>query len=129
MGRSFRTVCFNPLHFSLPELKNISPDLYIAITCTSWVLSSFFHLASFYWMGIEGRTLFRSLHDLMPFIFFLAGFYLFLQVQFPLSLASIKYKHFLVLGWGEDLGTGIPLSSRFLIIQASLPSTCWCGWS
>ena len=26
---------------------------------------------------------------------------MFLQVQFPLSLASIKYKHFLMFGWGK----------------------------
>ena len=35
------------------------------------------------------------------FLFF-KGFYLFLQVQFPLSLTSIKYKHFLLFGWGEE---------------------------
>jgi hypothetical protein len=110
-------------------LKDISPDLYIAITCTSWVLTSFFHLASFYWMGIEGRTHLRSLHDLMTFIFFPAGFYLFLQVQFPLSLSSIKYKHFLVLGCGEGGVIRIPLVFMLLILQAFLPSTCWCGWS
>ena len=31
----------------------------------------------------------------------ISGLYLFLQVQFPLSLASIKYKHFLAFGWGK----------------------------
>ena len=34
---------------------------------------------------------------------FFSGFYLFLQVQFPLSLASIKFKHFQVFGWGKFL--------------------------
>ena len=87
----------------------MSPNLYIAITCTSWVLTSFFHLASFYWMGIEGEFILKTNPLLVKsLILFLAGFYLFLQVQFPLSLASIKYKHFLVLGWGEGLGIRIP---------------------
>ena len=30
-----------------------------------------------------------------------SGLYLFLQVQYPLSLVSIKYKHFLIFGWGN----------------------------
>jgi hypothetical protein len=80
-------------------------------------------------MGIEGEFEMTPLHGVMSFIFFLAGFYLFLQVQFPLSLASIKYKHFLVLGWGEGLGIWITSAFMLLIPQAFLPSTCWCGWS
>ena len=28
------------------------------------------------------------------------GLYLFLQVQLPLSLATVKHLHFLVIGWG-----------------------------
>jgi len=51
------------------------------VYCTSWVLTFFFHLASFYWMFIE-------------------GLYLFLQVQCPLSLVNIKYKHFIMIGCG-----------------------------
>ena len=39
--------------------------------------------------------------DRILILTFTAGFYLFLQVQFPLSLASIKYKHFLMFGWGK----------------------------
>jgi hypothetical protein len=35
-------------------------------------------------------------------IFLPSGFYLFLQVQFPLSLVSIKYKHFLMFGCGKE---------------------------
>ena len=31
-----------------------------------------------------------------------SGLYLFLQVQYPLSLVSIKYKHFLIFGWGNN---------------------------
>ena len=30
------------------------------------------------------------------------GLYLFLQVHIPLSLATIKHKHFAVFGWGKD---------------------------
>ena len=45
----------------------------------------------------------RFLGSLISLIFtFAAGFYLFLQVQFPLSLTSIKYKHFLMFGWGKS---------------------------
>merc|ERR550517_927188 len=59
----------------------VPPDLAEPLLCTTFTLTYFFHLTSFYWM-------------------FLEGFYLFLQVQFPLSLVSIKYKHFLLFGLG-----------------------------
>jgi hypothetical protein len=32
-----------------------------------------------------------------------SGFYLFLQVQYPLSLVSVKYKHFLIFGLGGPI--------------------------
>ena len=32
---------------------------------------------------------------------FLLGFYLFLQVQFPLSFISVEFKHFFIFGCGE----------------------------
>ena len=35
--------------------------------------------------------------------FLVPGLYLFLQVQYPLSLVSIKYKHFLMFGWGGPI--------------------------
>jgi len=54
------------------------------VYCTSWVLTWLFHLASFYWMFIE-------------------GLYLFLQVQWPLSLVNIKYKHFIMIGCGGPI--------------------------
>jgi hypothetical protein len=31
-----------------------------------------------------------------------AGLYLFMQVQYPLSLVYVKYKHFLVFGLGRE---------------------------
>jgi len=66
---------------SLPELARYFFSVFDQVYCTSWVITFFFHLTCFYWM-------------------FLEGLYLFLQVQFPLSLVSIKYAHFLVVGWG-----------------------------
>jgi len=44
---------------------------------------------------------------------FCEGFYLFLQVQFPLSLVSIKYKHFLLFGLVAPVAnTSIWLAAR-----------------
>ena len=34
-------------------------------------------------------------------ILFFLGLYLFLQVQLPLSLAIVKFSHFLISGWGK----------------------------
>ena len=79
----------------------VPPELAEPLLCTTFTLTYFFHLTSFYWM-------------------FLEGFYLFLQVQytrhkwrgselninqvqFPLSLVSIKYKHFLLFGLGGPI--------------------------
>ena len=58
-----------------------------------------FHLTNFYWVFLEGQTIIAIFTILQ---YFVAGFNLFLQVQFPLSLTSIKYKHFLIFGWGEE---------------------------
>jgi len=61
-----------------------SPDDYevmITVWCNSQVVLRYFHLASFFWM-------------------FLEGLFLFLQVQLPLSLATIKHIHFALFGWG-----------------------------
>jgi corticotropin releasing hormone receptor 1/corticotropin releasing hormone receptor 2 len=76
---------------SLPELAQHLLSVFDSVYCTSWVITFFFHLACFYWM-------------------FLEGFYLFLQVQFPLSLVSIKYSHFLLFGCGET-STALLISS------------------
>jgi len=62
----------------------VPPDLAAPLLCATFALTYFFHLTSFYWM-------------------FLEGLYLFLQVQYPLSLVSIKYKHFLIFGWGGPI--------------------------
>ena len=62
----------------------VSRSVVSPLLCTTFTLTYFFHLTSFYWMFLEGS-------------------YLFLQVQYPLSLVSIKYKHFLVLGWGGPI--------------------------
>jgi len=66
----------------------ISPDDYREVVvdtwCASQVVLRYFHLTTFFWM-------------------FLEGLYLFLQVQLPLSLATVKHLHFLVIGWGCPL--------------------------
>jgi len=69
---------------SLPELAIHILSIFDQVYCTSWVVTFFFHLTCFYWM-------------------FLEGLYLFLQVQFPLSLVSIKYKHFIMFGCGGPI--------------------------
>jgi len=56
----------------------------IQIWCASQIVLRYFHLTTFFWM-------------------FLEGLYLFLQVQLPLTLASIKHLHFVVIGWGCPL--------------------------
>ena len=71
----------------------------VSLYCASWVATRLFHLTSFYWMFIEGRNVF-SINELLRFV---AGFYLFLRVQFPLSLTEIRYKHFTIFGWGKLL--------------------------
>ena len=35
------------------------------------------------------------------------GLYLFLQVQLPLSLATVRHIHFLLIGWGQYIAVGI----------------------
>jgi len=56
----------------------------INILCVSQLILRYFHLTTFFWM-------------------FLEGLYLFLQVQLPLSLAIVKFSHFLISGWGFPL--------------------------
>jgi len=56
----------------------------ISVYCISWLVIRLFHLTSFVWM-------------------FLEGLYLYLQVQFPLSLTSVRYRHFTIIGWGSPL--------------------------
>ena len=73
--------------------------------CYLEIVIRYFHLTTFYWMFIEGGlgTVLGTaqLARGAAFTLLLAGLYLFLQVQFPLSLATVKYVHFLLLGWGE----------------------------
>jgi len=57
---------------------------WIQVFCLSQVVLRYFHLTTFFWM-------------------FLEGLYLFLQVQFPLSLATIRHRHFILFGWGSPL--------------------------
>lgn len=75
-----------------PEIET---DMFTVVTCVLHLLTVFFHITTFYWMFIE-------------------GFYLFLQVQFPLSLASIKFKHFQIFGWGA------PIANAMLLIMVKL---------
>jgi len=75
--------------------------VFAQVYCTSWVITFFFHLASFYWM-------------------FLEGFYLFLQVQFPLSLVSVKFAHFLLFGCGGPvLNIGVWIALRIIYYDPS----------
>ena len=39
---------------SLPELAQYFFTVFYQVYCTSWVITFFFHLASFYWMFLEG---------------------------------------------------------------------------
>ena len=55
-------------------------EVVLNILCVTQVLLRYFHLTTFYWM-------------------FLEGLYLFLQVQIPLSLATVRYIHFTIIGW------------------------------
>jgi len=66
----------------------ISPVDYLEAVVDTWCVSQvvlrYFHLTTFFWM-------------------FLEGLYLFLQVQLPLSLATVRHMHFLIIGWGCPL--------------------------
>ena len=83
---------------SLPELAGYLFSVFDQVYCTSWVITFFFHLTCFYWMFLEGRI---YCCKYLVLIIVSPGLYLFLQVQFPLSLVSIKYKHFIMFGCGE----------------------------
>ena len=42
--------------FTTSDLSSyMTASVFDAVYCTSWVLTFFFHLASFYWMFIEGK--------------------------------------------------------------------------
>ena len=82
----------------------------MGVYCISWLVIRLFHLTSFVWMFLEGRSQiekvcknFFELKLPCATCFHFAGFYLFLQVQFPLSLTSVRYKHFTIIGWGEQI--------------------------
>ena len=70
------------------------------------VVLRYFHLTTFFWMFLEGWFL-QSFNSNINNIISInsnylsnLGLYLFLQVQLPLSLATVKHLHFLVIGWG-----------------------------
>ena len=52
------------------------------INCILHVLLRYFHLTNFFWMFVE-------------------GLYLFLQVQASFSVASLKLRHCVSIGWGK----------------------------
>jgi len=86
---------------TLPEIAFYILPIFDRVYCGSWVITFFFHLACFYWM-------------------FLEGLYLFLQVQFPLSLVSIKYKHFIIFGCcGPIMNIAIWVGLRILTYDAN----------
>ena len=41
--------------FSFLDATLVLPGLQLNISCISWVLTSFFHLTTFYWMFLEGN--------------------------------------------------------------------------
>ena len=72
------------------------------VYCASWLVIRLFHLTSFVWMFLEGESLdIRASYICMCISLPLSGLYLFLQVQFPLSLTSVRYRHFTLIGWGK----------------------------
>ena len=72
------------------------------VYCASWLVIRLFHLTSFVWMFLEGERLdIRASYICMCISLPLSGLYLFLQVQFPLSLTSVRYRHFTLIGWGK----------------------------
>ena len=89
----------------------VPPDLAEPLLCTTFTLTYFFHLTSFYWMFLEGFYLFLQVFwwgniDIVSLNHLIMDDPL--QVQFPLSLVSIKYKHFLIFG------LGVPLANTLL---------------
>ena len=85
--------------FSCLDKISVLPVLQLNISCISWVLTSFFHLTTFYWMFLEGNFHIKS-NIFTRFSY--SGLFLFIQVEHPLSLTFIKYGHFLLFGWGES---------------------------
>ena len=85
--------------FSCLDKISVLPVLQLNISCISWVLTSFFHLTTFYWMFLEGNFHIKS-NIFTRFSY--SGLFLFIQVEYPLSLTFIKYGHFLLFGWGES---------------------------
>ena len=90
-------------HHPQPDHDQVPTHLTLPLFCTTFTLTYFFQLTSFYWMFLEGLLLFLQ----VGILFFCFCFYKYQkldpQVQFPLSLVSIKYKHFLLFGIGGPI--------------------------
>ena len=81
--------------------NNLAPlNLAEPLLCTTFTLAYIFHLTSFYWMFLEGFYLFLQVHH---HLHHQISYHIDLQVQFPLSLVSIKFKHFLFFGLGGPI--------------------------
>ena len=65
-------------------------DLAEPLLCTTFTLTYFFHLTSFYWMFLEGFYLFLQA---IPLFFCQRHWSFTCQVQCPSSFVSINYKY------------------------------------
>ena len=54
-----------PCDFFSSDVTNLEMAVSEQIYCTSWVLTYFFHMASFYWMFIEGRVIITISHPVI----------------------------------------------------------------
>jgi len=79
----------------------------IQVWCINQVILRYFHLATFFWM-------------------FLEGLYLFLQVQIPFSLVVFKHVHCLLIGWGLPFANMI-VWSLLRILNESSSESSWLG--
>ena len=99
----FRLKWYDLDHFITWSLQSLIQDVdSIKITnfwCICHVLLRYFHLTTFFWMFLEGKKTNSILCRVAVFIYL--GFYLLLQVQLPLSLATFRLCHFLLFGWGR----------------------------
>ena len=54
-----------------------------------------------YWPKVCPEMFCRHYIILIGFFVF-SGFYLFLQVKFPLNVSGVKLRHYLLIGWGKS---------------------------
>ena len=90
--------------FTSPRLgKSLLTSLIHSKMSLDVVLSLYFLIVFRDFGPFVNETLLLLLLCPRPIIFFsISGLYLFLQVQFPLTLAIIRHIHFAVFGWGEN---------------------------